>query len=115
MGQIISDVKDVLNYQSDKQNVKTTKKELLRQIAADETEKQNLVNKVLAAQRAKYGASGMKTRGQTEEAVLNRLKSETEKPYQEKKQANLAKLQSAKSKKKNLLLAALEHLDKLVG
>ena len=115
MGQIISDVKDVLNYQDAKQNAKNTKKEILRQIASDEVTKQNLVNKVLATQRAKYGASGMKTGGQTEDAVMARLKKETERPYQEKKYTNLEKLKRTRAKKKNLVLAALEHLNKLVG
>lgn len=114
MGQVISDVKDVLNYQDDKQNAKKTRQEILKQMASDEDEKQNLVNKVLASQRAKYGASGMKSGGQTEEAVLKRLKAETEKPYQDKKRANLNKLKNTNAKKKNLLLAALEHMDKLV-
>lgn len=113
MGQVISDVKDILNYQDDKKKTSATRKEILRQIAADENTKQNLVNKVLATQRAKYGASGMKSGGQTEEAVLTRLKQETEKPYDEKKQSNLTKLKSTRSKKKNLLLSALEHMDKL--
>ena len=115
MGQVISDVKDILNYQDSKQKASATKKEIIRQIAADEETKQNLVNKVLATQRAKYGASGMKNRGQTEDAVLARLKDETEKPYDEKKKSNLNKLKNTRTQKKNLLLAALQHMEKLVG
>ena len=115
MGQVISDVKDILNYQDSKQNVKETKKEILRQMASDEVSKQNLVNKVLATQRAKYGASGMRSRGQTQGAVLARLRDEAEKPYTDKKIANMEKLKNARAQKKNLLLAALEHFNKLVG
>ncbi len=115
MGQVISDVKDVLNYQEGKKKTASTRKEILRQMATDENTKQNLVKKVLATQRAKYGASGMKTRGQTEDAVLTRLKQETEQPYNEKKQSNLNKLKNTRAKKKNLLLSALEHMEKLVG
>jgi len=114
MGQVISDVKDILNYQDSKQKNSSTRKEIVRQMASDENTKQNLVKKVLATQRAKYGASGMKTTGQTEDAVLARLKEETEKPYEEKKQSNLNKLKNARAKKKNLLLSALEHAEKLV-
>ena len=114
MGQVVSDVKDILNYQDSKQKNAATRKEIIRQMAADEETKQNLVNKVLATQRAKYGASGMKNRGQTEDAVLQRIKDETEKPYNDKKQSNLNKLKNARAKKKNLLLAALEHAEKLV-
>ena len=113
MGQVISDVKDILNYQDSKKENAAARKEILKQIASDENTKQNLVNKVLATQRAKYGAAGMKSGGQTEEAVLARLKDETEKPYDEKKQTNLKKLKNTRSKKKNLLLSALEHMDKL--
>lgn len=115
MGQVISDVKDILNYQDTKQKTTSTRKEIKRQMASDEDTKKNLVNKVLATQRAKYGASGMKTQGQTEDAVLTRLKQETEKPYNDKKQSNLNKLRNARAKKKNLLLAALQHMEKLVG
>jgi len=114
MGQVVSDVKDILNYQDSKQKNAATRKEIIRQMAADEETKQNLVNKVLATQRAKYGASGMKNRGQTEDAVLQRIKDETEKPYNDKKQSNLNKLKNARAKKKNLLLSALEHAEKLV-
>lgn len=115
MGQVISDVKDVLDYQDSKQKKSSTRKEILRQMVADEGAKQNLVNKVLATQRAKYAASGMKTRGQTEDAVLKRLQDETEKPYDEKRQSNLNKLKNTHAQKKNLLLAALQHMEKLVG
>ncbi|MDR0726808.1 MAG: hypothetical protein LBF37_01970, partial [Rickettsiales bacterium] len=57
------------------------------QIAEDEKTKANLVKKALAAQRAKYGASGMSSKGMTEEAVLKRLKGETEQPYDEKNES----------------------------
>ena len=115
MGQIISDVTDVLNYQNNKKANKETKKQILSDIAQNEQEKQNLVKKVLSTQRAKYGASGMTTNGLTEDAVLTRLKKETEKPYDDKKEANLKKIKKTKTAKKNLLLAALSHLDKLIG
>ena len=114
MGQIISDVTDVLNYQDDKKKAKSTQQEILTQMSADKMAKQNLVNKVLATQRAKYGASGMKNSGQTEDAVLKRLKNETEEPYKEKMRANINKLKNARAKKKNLLLSVLEHMEKLV-
>ena len=115
MGQIVSDVTDILNYQDSKKDANATKKQILADMAADETEKQNLVKKVLASQRAKYGASGMSGKGLTEDAVLNRMKSETEKTYENKKKTNLNKLKNAKAKKKNLLLSMLQHFDKLIG
>lgn len=114
MGQVISDVKDILNYQDSKQKNASTRQEILRQMTADENTKRNLVNKVLATQRAKYGASGRGTTGQTEDAVMDRLQAEIEKPYDEKRQSNLSKLKNARAKKKNLVLAALEHMEDLV-
>ena len=115
MGQIVSDVRDILNYSDSKKIANTTKNKILSDIASDETEKQNLVKKVLSAQRAKYGADGRMVNGTTEAAVLNRLKTEIEKPYQEKEKVNLNKLRNTKAKKKNILVYVLEHLDKLVG
>lgn len=115
MGQIVSDVSDILNYQDSKKTTKATKKQILADIAKDEQEKRNLVKKVLGAQRAKYSASGMSTNGLTEDAVLTRMKKESEQPYDSKKDANIKKLKNTKTTKKNLLLTVLSHLDKLVG
>ena len=115
MGQIVSDVSDILDYQDNKKTIKATKKQILADIAKDEQEKQNLVKKVLGTQRAKYGVSGMSTKGLTEDAVLTRMKKEAEQPYDSKKDANIKKLKNTKTTKKNLLLTVLSHLDKLVG
>ncbi len=104
-----------MNYSDSKNNAKVTKSKVLSDIASDETEKQNLVKKVLSAQRAKYGADGRMVNGATEDAVLTRLKTETEKPYKEKIKKNINKLKNTKTKKKNILVSVLEHLDKLVG
>jgi len=114
MGQIISDVTDVLNYKENKKSAETNKKKILSDIASDEAEKQNIVKKVLGTQRAKYGAAGMSTNGQTEQNVLARIKQETETPYEDKKRANLNKLNSVTTKKKNMLTSILAHLDKLI-
>ncbi|MCR4918086.1 MAG: hypothetical protein K5912_04045 [Alphaproteobacteria bacterium] len=115
MGQIVSDVTDILDNKSEKQKVKSERKEVLKKIAADETEKNNLVKKVLATQRAKYGASGMNTKGLTEENALKRLKNETEQPYEAKKKSNVEKLNKIKTKKTNLLESFLKRFDRLVG
>jgi len=80
MGQIVSDVTDLLDYKDAKKAAKTQRKEILSQMASDEKEKINLVKKALATQRAKFGASGMSTSGISEGAVLKRLESETSAP-----------------------------------
>lgn len=116
MGQILSDITEVLDYKDSKKQAKTKRQEILQEMAADEATKTNLVKKALAAQRAKYGAGGVNGSNMTTGAVLERIKSETEKPYDEKQRTNLAKLQSIKSKKPtNLLKKFLKHFDDLVG
>ncbi len=114
MGQILSDVTDILNYQENKNTAEKNKNKIIAEIAADDAEKRNIVKKVLGAQRAKYGASGMSNNGLTEKNVLARIKDETETPYENKKRANLNKLAGITTKKKNMLTSILEHLDKLI-
>lgn len=115
MGQLVSDVSEILDYQDEKKQAKTARQEILKQMAVDEAEKTNLVKKALATQRAKFGASGMSSRGLSQGAVLARLKSETEKSYNEKRNANLKKLKSTKTKKPNLIKTILSRFDDLVG
>lgn len=114
MGQIISDVSDILNYKETKNTNEKNKNKILADIALDEQEKQNIVKKVLGAQRAKYGAAGLSSGGLSEKNVLSRLEQETEAPYESKKRASINKLQSITTKKKNMLTSILEHLDKLI-
>lgn len=113
MGQLVSDVTDILDYKDAKKSAKTQRQEILAQMASDHAEKTNLIKKVLAAQRAKYGASGM-SGGVTEGAVLKRLQSETTKPYEDKRQENLKKLKNARAKKPNLLKSLLSRLDNII-
>ena len=114
MGQIISDVTDILNYKENKQAAKAAKKQILANMRDLDAEKQNLVKKVLATQRAKYGAAGMSGNSATEDAVLTRLQQETAQPYEDKKQSNLNKLKNTKVAKKNLLTSILKRLEELV-
>ncbi|MDW2995270.1 MAG: hypothetical protein R8N24_04600 [Alphaproteobacteria bacterium] len=114
MGQIVSDVTEILDYKNAKQETKSQRKEILNQMAAQNAEKNNLVKKALASQRAKYGASGMRADGVTEGAVLKRMKDEIEKPYEDKKKETLNKLKKTKTKKPNLLESLLSKLDGLM-
>lgn len=115
MGQIVSDVSDILDYNKNKKETHTARKQILAQMAEDEKKKTNLVKKVLATQRAKYGASGVAGRGTSTDAVLARLKSETEEPYNEKHKANIGKLQTTKVKKTNLVKTILSRFDNLLS
>ena len=115
MGQIVTDVTDILDYKDAKKSAKNQRQEILKKMADDETEKTNLVKKVLATQRAKYGASGMSSNGITEGAVLKRLRSETAAPFEEKKQDNLKKLKNTKAQKVNLLEKLLSRFEDIVG
>ena len=58
MGQLVSDVTKILDYKDSKQSAENERQKLLANIADDEKTKINLIKKVLAEQRAKYGASG---------------------------------------------------------
>ncbi len=115
MGQIVSDVTDILDAKESKKQAKSQRKEILAQMASDDAEKNNLVKKVLATQRAKYGASGAGATGITQGAVLKRLTAETAQPYEEKHKTNLKKLKETKAKKTNLLKTLLSRLDDIVA
>src|SRR5574344_1604854 len=115
MGQIVSDVTDIIDYKKTKDTNKTEKKRILEEIAADEKNKTNLVKKALATQRAKYGSSGMTGTSTTEEAVLKRLKQENAEPYNQKKRTNLEKISKLKTSKTNLIKSWLSKFDDIVG
>ncbi len=115
MGQLVSDVTEVLDYKDSKKQAKSQRQEILRQMAEDEKTKNNLVKKALATQRAKYGASGMSAGGITEGTVLKRIKSEVAEPYNTKRAANISKLKQTKVKKPNLLKTWLARFDDIIG
>lgn len=115
MGQLVSDVTEVLNYNKSKKEAENQRQQILQEIANDEKTKTNLVKKALATQKAKYGASGMTIDGNTENAVLKRIKAETEEPYNTKKNQNIAKIKNIKTTKPNLLKTLLSRFDDLLG
>lgn len=115
MGQLVSDVTEIMEYKKNKKELESQRQQVLKKMADDEKEKTNLVKKTLAAQRAKYGASGMSTKGMSEGAVLKRLQEEVEEPFNTKRRDNLAKLSTLKAKKPNYLKMAMSHFDKLIG
>lgn len=115
MGQLVSDVTEVLDYQKSKKSANNKRQEILQQIAKDEQTKTNLVKKALATQRAKFGANGVNATSTSTDAVLKRLRAETEQPYTEKKLANLEKLKNTNAKKTNILKSLLSRLDEIVG
>ena len=115
MGQLVSDVTKVLDYQNDKKQSENERQKILAQMASDEASKNNLIKKVLATQRAKYGASGNAGTSFSEQSVLKRLRDETAEPYNEKRKSNLEKLKNTKTKKPNLLKNWLANIDKIAG
>ena len=115
MGQLVSDVTKVLDYKESKKNAENERQKILANIAEDEKAKINLIKKVLAEQRAKYGASGNSGNSLTEKAVLKRLRSETAEPYDAKHQNNLDKIKNIKVSKPNLLTSWLSKIDKIAG
>jgi uncharacterized protein YlxW (UPF0749 family) len=116
MGQLVNEIESVINAKKEKKTLATERQKILDQMAKDEAAKSNLVKKALAKQRAIYGAAGMTGKGMTEEAVLKRLREETEEPFDEKKSASLEKISKLRpTKKKNLLKSALLSVEKIVG
>ena len=115
MGQLVSDVTKVLDYKQSKKEAENQRQQILTDIAADEKIKTNLIKKVLSEQRAKYGASGNSGNSLSENAVLKRLREETEQPYEEKKQNNLEQIRKIKAKKPNILKTWLSKIDKIPG
>lgn len=115
MGQLVSDVTKVLDYQESKKTASNQRQKILAQMAADEATKTNLIKKALATQRAKYGASGASGESLSENAVLKRLRSETSEPYDAKRQENMDKIKKLKAKKPNIVKTWLSNIDKIAG
>lgn len=115
MGQLVSDVEKILDYKESKKTAENERQKILSQMAQDESEKINLIKKVLSAQRAKYGATGNGGSGLSEKAVLKRLRNETAEPYDAKQKEYLEKIKNTQTKKPNLVKNWLAKIDKIVG
>jgi len=83
MGQMISDVETVLNYRNAKKEAQNERQKILADMQQTTINKNNQVRKAIAAQRAKSGAGGGGG-GLSKDAVLARIKDETELPFHEK-------------------------------
>lgn len=115
MGQLVSDVKTVLDYKDNKRSAENERQKILAEMADDEKGKRNLIKQTLATQRAKYGASGASGRSTSTGAVLRRLKSETAQPYDQRRKSNLEKLKQTRAQRPNLLQTLLNRFDDLLG
>ncbi|MDR0803713.1 MAG: hypothetical protein LBO08_01310 [Rickettsiales bacterium] len=115
MGTIVNDIQEIITNKKANNATKAEKSKILAQIAEDEKAKANLVKKALAAQRAKYGASGASGRSMSDEAVLKRLRDETEEPFQSKRLANMEKISKLKTKKPNLLKSFIAKFESLLA
>ena len=115
MGQLVSDVTKVLDYKESKKEAENQRQKILAQMAEDEATKTNLIKKVLATQRAKYGASGNTGKGLSENAVLKRLRDETAEPYETKRKENINKINNLQTKKINIIKTWLSNIDKIAG
>ena len=115
MGQLVSDVTKILDYKDAKKEASSERQKILAKIAEDDQTKTNLIKKVLAEQKAKYGATGNSGSGFSENAVLKRLREETSLPYDEKRKTNMEKLTKTKAKKPNLVKTWLSKIDDIAG
>jgi hypothetical protein len=116
MGQIANEIESTLNNKKARKETRKERGQILDRIAADEAAKTNLVKKALAKQRAAFGAAGMSGKGMTEEAVLKRLREETEQPFDEKKAANLNRIsKQRKPRRTNLVRLFNSQISQLFG
>ncbi len=115
MGQLVSDVTKVLDYNNSKKSAENQRQKILSEIAANENVKTNLIKKVLSEQRAKYGATGNTGSSLSENAVLKRLRDETSQPYDEKKKASIEQIKKIKVKKPNLIKTWLSKIENIPG
>lgn len=113
MGQLVNDVEEILNNKEEKKAAKTERQKILADMKKVNAEKQNLIKKVLASQRAKFGAGGTDD-GMSTDAVLKRLENETSEPYEEKLREANAKLRKIKAPKSNLLKSLLGQFENLL-
>lgn len=115
MGQLVSDVTKILDYKESKRDAENTRQKILANMAENEKTKTNLIKKILAQQRAKYGASGNSGSSFSENAVLKRLRDETAQPYDVKNQENIEDIAKITVKKPNLVKKWLSSIDKIAG
>ena len=115
MGQLVSDVTKILEYNNSKKTIKNQRQKLLSEMASNEEMKINLIKKILSEQKTKYGATGNSGNSFSENAVLKRLQSETAQPYEIKKQENLEKLKKMKAQRPNIIKTWLSKIDDVVG
>ena len=115
MGQLASEIENLVKYEKSKKNARAEKSKIISSISADDAKKSNLVKKALATQRAAFGAGGSTGKGMTDQAVLDRLRRETEEPFNEKRIKDLESLSKIKPvKKRNLLKSILSQFDSIL-
>ncbi|MDR1026909.1 MAG: hypothetical protein LBL46_00650 [Rickettsiales bacterium] len=102
MGQMVSDIEQVLNNKQARAEAKNARQKVVEEIRRTELEKTSLIKKALASQRAKFGAAGG---GQSvsQDAVLARLRGEEAAPFDEQIRAAREKISTIKAPKINLL------------
>ena len=107
MAQYISDIEAVLKYKDAKKEARNERQKILADMKQTNADKQNMVKKALAAQKARFGAGAGNGNGMSADAVLERLKSETEEPYEEKMRAAREKMRKVKSPSRSNLIKNL--------
>ena len=83
MSQTISDIENVINHRSARREINAERQRVLEDMSRTNDQRENLVRKNLAAQRARVGAGGGGT-GMSTDAVLGRIKNETTQPFDDK-------------------------------
>jgi len=109
MSQLVNDVEQVLNNKKAAKEAESERQKILAEMERISSEKNNLVKKTLAAQRAKFGAGGGGG-GLSTDAVMARLEKESAEPFDEKIQSAKNALGKIKVPKSNLVKTWLNRL-----
>ena len=108
MAQYASDIESVLKYKDAKKEAQNERQKILAEMKKTAAEKNNVIKKALAAQRAKFGAgAGGGNGGMSADAVLERLRAEASESFDEKLRDADEKLRKIKSPSKANLVRGI--------
>ena len=110
MAQMVSDIETVINHRDARREAREERQGLLDEIQRTSADKENLVRKTLAAQRARFGAGGGGG-GMSKDAVLKRMQTETAQPFENKLRTANERLHNVRSPRAlNLIRTALNRV-----
>jgi len=107
MAQYANDIEAVLKYKDAKKEAQNERQKILAEMKKTSEEKNNVIKKAIAAQRAKFGAGGTADGGLSADAVLDRLRAEAAEPFDEKLNNASARLRAIKNPSRSNLIKGI--------